>query len=130
MDPQQGDVFWINIPQNHTEGSEQFGRRPFIVMSRLAVNKRLKTVVVVPMTTFGDSVDAATIANQPPWRIVIPPTEITKDVSSNSQISLSVAKTDQARVVDKLRLGPRIGRLSQTAILSVGAGLAFVFDIR
>lgn len=130
MDPQQGEIFWIDIPAGQTQGSEQYGRRPFIVMSRTALNKVLKTVVVVPMTTFGDQADTASTANQPPFRIVIPAAEITKDVSSTSQISLSVAKTDQVRVVDKTRLGTRIGRLSQTAIISVGAGVAFVFDIR
>jgi mRNA-degrading endonuclease toxin of MazEF toxin-antitoxin module len=41
-----------------------------------------------------------------------------------------VAKTDQVRVIDKTRLEQKIGRLSQTAILAVTHGLAFVFDIR
>jgi mRNA interferase MazF len=128
MDPQQGDIFWVDIPSNQVEGSEQFGRRPFIVMSRKAVNERLKTVIAVPMTTFGDQ---ASMAGQPPYRIVIPVAEITKDVSSTTQLSpVSVAKTDQARVIDKSRLQQRIGRLSGTAIIAVGVGLAFVFDIR
>lgn len=131
MDVEQGDLYWIDIPAKQTEGSEQYGRRPFVVMSRTAVNKRLKTVVVVPMTTFGDQAHvAAALANQPPFRIVVPVAEITKDVSCNSQLSTSVAKTDQARVVDKSRLQQKIGRLSQTAIISVGSGLAFLFDIR
>jgi hypothetical protein len=34
------------------------------------------------------------------------------------------------RVIDKSRLEKRIGRLSQTAVIAVGHGLAFVFDIR
>src|ERR1700723_1490591 len=105
MDIEQGDIYWVTIPQEHTEGSEQFGRRPVIVLSRTAVNKSLRTVVVVPMST--------TIDNQPPHRVVIPVTEITKDPLCTSQLSRSVAKTDQVRVIDKSRLGQKIGRLSR-----------------
>jgi mRNA-degrading endonuclease toxin of MazEF toxin-antitoxin module len=113
---------WVTIPQQQAVGSEQFGRRPFIVMSRNAVNKVIKTVVAVPMST--------AVANQSPYRIVIPAEEIIKDPSCNSQLQASVAKTDQVRVIDKSRLEQRIGRLSQTATISVGLGIAFVFDIR
>jgi mRNA interferase MazF len=131
MDVQQGDIYWIDIPYNQTEGSEQAGRRPFIVMSRDTINKHIKTVVVVPMTTFGDqTTDPVKLANQPPYRIVIPIAAITKDPFCNTQLSVSVAKTDQVRVVDKSRLQQKVGRLSQTAIIGVSAGLAFVFDIR
>lgn len=122
MDIQQGDIYWVNIPRGETKGSEQFGRRPFIVLSRLAVNKTVKTVVVVPMST--------TVDNQPPYRVVIPVSEITKDISCNNALETSVAKTDQVRVIDKSRLEQRIGRLSQTATIAVAHGLAFVFDIR
>ena len=131
MDVQQGDLFWIDIPKHQTHGSEQYGRRPFVVMSRTAVNRRLKTVVVVPLTTFAHQTELqAVLDNQPPYRIVVPLAEITKDAACSSQLSTCVAKTDQARVVDKTRLLERIGRLSQTAIIAVGIGLAFVFDIR
>jgi mRNA-degrading endonuclease toxin of MazEF toxin-antitoxin module len=135
MDVLQGDIFWVDIPVSHTEGSEQHGRRPFIVMSRTGINRRLNTVVVVPMTTFNDTAtnDTATpesLASQPPFRIMIPVAQITKDLTCSSVLSLSVAKTDQARVIDKSRLGPKIGRLSHTATVAVGVGLANVFDIR
>ena len=133
VDPRQGDIYWVDIPQPQIEGSEQYGCRPFIVMSRDAVNKSLKTVLVVRMTTHQGQTresDLAFLAKQPPYRIVIPVAEITKDPSCNSNLSVSVAKTDQARVIDKSRLRQRVGRLSQTAIISVGVGLAWVFDIR
>jgi mRNA interferase MazF len=122
MDVQQGDIFWVDIPEDQTEGSEQFGRRPFLIVSRTAVNRALKTVVAVPLSSAVD--------NQPAHRIVIPPTQISKDPSCRSNLTLSVAKTDQVRVIDKSRLQQRIGRLSQTAVIAVSHGLAFVFDIR
>jgi mRNA-degrading endonuclease toxin of MazEF toxin-antitoxin module len=131
MPIEQGDLYWINIPANQTEGSEQFGRRPFVVVSRTAINNRLDTVVVVPMTTFGDQTQtAALLAAQPPFRIVVPVAEMIRDVSCTSQLSTSVAKTDQVRVVAKTRLAQKIGRLSQTATIAVCGGLAFLFDIR
>lgn len=132
MHPKQGDIFWVNIPKHHTAGSEQYGSRPFIVLSRDALNKMMKTVVVVPMTTYqGQTADPTVIANQPPYRIVIPVSEITKDPLSTFTFSVGVAKTDQVRVIDKSRLLQRLGSLSKTAVLSViGVGIAWVFDIR
>ena|SRR6266705_3259688 len=111
MEISQGDIYWVTIRREETKGSEQFGRRPFIVVSRLGVNRTIKTVVVVPLTTTTD--------NEPPYRIVIPVSEIIKEISCKSQLELSVAKTDQIRVIDKSRLEEKIGRLSQTATLSV-----------
>jgi mRNA-degrading endonuclease toxin of MazEF toxin-antitoxin module len=131
MDIGQGDLYWINIPEDHTEGAEQRGRRPFVVVSRTGVNKRFKTVVVVPLTTFGDQTqELAVLAEQPPFRIVIPVQEMIKDVLCTSQLATSVAKTDQVRVVDKSRLEQKIGHLSKTATIGVCGGLAFLFDIR
>jgi mRNA-degrading endonuclease toxin of MazEF toxin-antitoxin module len=131
MYPKQGDIFWVNIPKRHTEGSEQYGRRPFIVMSRDALNKGCKAVVAVPMTTYqGQINDASIAANQPPFRIVIPGAEIAKDPTCNIVLSLGVAKTDQVRVIDKTRLEGKLGTLSKTAVISVGLGLAWVFDLR
>ena len=99
-------------------------------MSRTALNRRLNTIIIVPMTTHGGTVTPESLASQPPFRVMIPIKEITKDVLCTSALSLSVAKTDQARVIDKSRLGQKIGRLSPTAIVAVGVGLANVFDIR
>jgi mRNA-degrading endonuclease toxin of MazEF toxin-antitoxin module len=130
MDVLQGEIFWVNIPPSQTEGSEQSGNRPCIVMSRTSINRRLNTVIAVPMTTLGGTVTAESLASQPPFRVMIPVPAITKDVMCHSTLSLSVAKTDQARAINKTRLGQRIGKLSQTAITAVGVGLANVFDIR
>jgi mRNA interferase MazF len=130
MDPKQGEIYWVDIPAEQTEGAEQFGRRPFVVMSRDGLNRITKTVVVVPLTTFDSSLTPDKIANQPPFRIAIPLAEITKDISYTGPLSLSVAKTDQVRVISKSRLQTKIGQLSQTAVISVGAGLTFVFAIR
>jgi len=122
----QGDIYWVDIPPSHTVGSEQYNRRPYIIVSRTLVNRRSRTVVAVPLTTTGTD----DLASHPPYRIVIPATEMTRDPSYAGTIQDSVAKSDQVRVLDKTRLGPKIGALSTTASVAVGLGLAFLFDLR
>src|SRR2546425_12694930 len=88
-DIKQGEIYWVNIPASHTLGSEQYNRRPYIIVSRTLINKSGNTVVGVPMTT--------TQGNDPPHRILIPAREVTRDVGFNGDIKDSVAKTDHIR---------------------------------
>jgi mRNA-degrading endonuclease toxin of MazEF toxin-antitoxin module len=115
-----GDIYWVTLTSS---GSEQNGRRPCIVMSRLAVNNAGRTVVVVHMTT-------TTSTANPYYRILIPVAEIIKDPNCGSAIQDSVAKCDHLRVLDKSLLESKIGKLTQTAVIAVGLGIAYVFDIR
>jgi mRNA-degrading endonuclease toxin of MazEF toxin-antitoxin module len=113
----------VDIPISQTVGSEQQKRRPYVVMSRLSVNKLGKNVVGIPLSHVINK------ANQ--HRILIPAKEIIKDATSNFPFVNSVALTDQVRVLDISRLElPRIGYLSTTATIAVQLGLAFLFDIR
>ena len=121
-DVKQGEIYWVDIPATHTQGSEIYKRRPYIIVSRTLINRSCKTVVGVPLTTRE--------GNDPPHRIVIPAKEIIRDVSFNGDIKDSVAKTDQIRVLDKSRLERKMGTLSDTAIVAVGLGIAFLFDLR
>jgi len=121
MEIQQGDLYWFQ-PLD-ASGSEQSGMRPYIIMSRLAVNRNRPTVVGVPLST------NLTKAN-PYFRILLPMAEIVKDANCGSQIQDSVALCDHVRVLDVARLRQKIGKLSDTAVAGVGLGLAFVFDLR
>lgn len=125
MDIKPGEVYWVTIPQNHTVGSEQFKRRPFVIVSRLLLNRKGNVVVGVPFTTA--STDKP---DPPPHRILIPANEILRDVLYTGPIEMSVALTDQVRALDKTRLEQRIGMLSATALTAIGLGLAYVFDLR
>lgn len=124
-DIKQGDIYWVDIPQSHTIGSEQYNRRPYVVVSRTQVNRSGKTVVGVPLTTA-----AVMDVSQPPHRIVIPAKEIVRDVQFTGEIKDSIAKTDHVRVLDKTRLNKKMGTLSNTAFVAVGLGLGFLFDLR
>jgi len=78
--------------------------------------------VGVPLTT--------TEGNDPAHRILIPAREIIRDVAYTGEIKDSIAKTDQIRVLATSRLERRMGALSNTAIIAVGLGMAFLFDLR
>jgi mRNA interferase MazF len=119
----QGDIYWVEISPSEAKGSEQWKRRPYIVVSRTGINRVSATVVGVPMTTELRKAGA--------HRIQIPALEIVKDVGCTSTIVNSVALTDQIRVLDISRLEERIGCLSRTATIGLlENGLAYLFDIR
>lgn len=124
---QQGDIFWVHIPDDaHTIGSEQKKDRPYVIVSRTGVNSTLGRIVVgVPLST------KTSKAGQ--YRILIPAKHIIKEPKSTSQLDAvdRVALTEQIRVLDVSRLEqPRVAYLTDVARNGVLAGLAFLFDIR
>jgi len=90
------------------------------------VNRR-GTVIGVPFTSVKDP---AKMSQLPPYWIFIPNKELTVDWGAQIGATGSAAKSDQVRVLDRQRLGTKIGRVSRTALVSIGLGLAYVFDIQ
>jgi mRNA-degrading endonuclease toxin of MazEF toxin-antitoxin module len=113
-----GDIYWITIAPKG--GREQEGRRPCVVMSRLAVN-RGNPIIVVPLTTNRSKANA--------YNIAIPAQEIVRDIASTSLIQDSVALCGQCFAVDKRKLEDKMGKLSHNAVLAVQLGLSYLFDI-
>lgn len=105
-----------------TSGSEQSGLRPFIIVSRDGVNRGRNTAVGVPMSTKTHKANS--------YRIALPLAELIPDVVTTYQFRDSVALCDHVRVLDLLLIRRKIGRLSNTAIIAVGNGLANLFDLR
>jgi mRNA interferase MazF len=91
---EQYEVYWISL--DPTQGSEIAKTRPCVIVSPNELNKSLRTVIITPITS---------TVNKYPWRV-----ECT--VSNRSG---SIA-TDQIRVIDKTRLGARVGKLSDREI--------------
>ena len=93
----QYEVFWISL--DPTQGSEMAKTRPCVVVSPDEMNEFLKTLIIIPITS--------TIKTYP-WRISC--------VISNKQGSIA---TDQIKVIDRTRIGSRIGKLSKVEVLSL-----------
>jgi mRNA interferase MazF len=90
----QYEVFWISL--DPTQGSEMSKTRPCVVVSPDEMNEFLRTLIIIPITS--------TIKAYP-WRISC--------IISNKQGSIA---TDQLKVVDRARIGSKIGKLSKSEI--------------
>ena len=90
--PEQSAVYWFD--PEPTKGSELRKVRPCVVVSPNEMNKKLQTILVVPLTSSIKS-----------W-----PFRVTVDMLSYK----SSAACDQLRVIDKTRLRARIGNLKKS----------------
>jgi mRNA-degrading endonuclease toxin of MazEF toxin-antitoxin module len=124
-DVHPGEVYWVNIPQEHTVGKEQYDHRPYVVVSRVEINRR-GTVVGVPFTSVKDP---SRMSKLPPYWITVPFSDLTVEWGAQVGAVASLAKADQVRVLDRDRLGTKIGKVSRTALLSIRLGLDFVLEI-
>lgn len=99
------DVYLVNL--DPTVGSEIRKTRPCLVISPDEMNHWIRTMIVAPMTTKGQSY---------PSRVAC------EFEGKKGQIVL-----DQIRTVDKARLGHKLGRIDQITQVSVLATLAEIF---
>ena len=90
----QYEVYWISL--DPSQGSEMAKTRPCVVVSPNEINQFLRTVVIIPITS--------TLKNYP-WRVSC--------VISSKEGSMA---TDQVKVIDKNRIGAKIGALSKSEI--------------
>jgi mRNA interferase MazF len=103
----QFEIYWANL--DPTVGSEIKKRRPCVVVSPDVMNKTLKTVLVVPVTS--------TIINWP-FRMLI------KSIGKESS-----AACDQLRTVSIERLSTKIGSLNQTEQKQILDVLVSIFSL-
>ena len=90
----QYDVYWISL--DPTQGIEISKTRPCVIVSPDEMNRFLRTVTIVPITS---------TVKKYPWRVSC--TILNRDGS---------IACDQIRTVDKTRLGNKIGSLSAREI--------------
>ncbi len=102
---QRFDVYLVNL--DPTVGSEIRKTRPCLVISPDEMNRWIRTVIVAPMTTKGQSY---------PSRVAC------EFQGKQGQVVL-----DQIRTVDKTRLVRKLGRMDQPTQVSVLATLAEMF---
>ena len=92
-----GDIYTVEIPPS--DGHEQAGTRPAIIVQAPQFEHRLPTVLIVPLTS--------QVAAQ-----AFPGTFLIHPDSENNLTIPSVALAFQLRAIDKRRLGRLIGQLS------------------
>jgi mRNA interferase MazF len=121
--PRRGDIFWADFPLTESEGSEQHGRRPALVVSADAINDRLPIVVVVPLS--------ANVGKQNrQHRIRILEKGKIQEPGGPGCPGDSLALTEQIRIISKRRLDPnRVARLTPRAMAAVEAGIEYVLAL-
>jgi mRNA interferase MazF len=101
----RGDVLWAEL--DPTQGREQAGRRPVLVISHDIFNERSGTVIAMAITS-------------QPQKAGFP---LTVELMSGSLPKRSWVKVGQIRTLSLERLGKRIGRVTPEELLRVVEGL-------
>ncbi len=103
-----GDIYWVNLPPRG--GHAQTGRRPAIVVQAVEQTPSLSTVILIPMTTQLDA-------------LRFPGTVFIQPDSENGLKRPSVALVFQIAAIDRRFLDALVGRISETAMLSIWESL-------
>ncbi len=119
-------MFRVNIDPAHTKGGEQYGERPWLVVSADAVNNKNRLVVAVPLTK-----QVHQQAGLRDARILVPVNERTNYTNATKPLANvpSLVLTEQVRALARGRLGQAVARFSPAAMRAVEAGLAYVLDL-
>jgi len=99
-----GDVYSVEIPSS--DGHEQSGARPAIIVQAIRFEKQLPTILIVPLTS--------QLAAQS-----FPGTFLIKPDAENGLTMPSIALVFQLRAIDKRRLKRKIGKLSSTHLIEM-----------
>ncbi|MBM3135458.1 MAG: type II toxin-antitoxin system PemK/MazF family toxin [Chloroflexi bacterium] len=110
----RGEVYLVRF--DPTEGSEQAGTRPAVIVSREAINQYSPVIVVCPLTA------AANIPRFYPSDVLVQAPEggLTMD---------SVVLTGQVRAVAKSRLLQRLGLLSAVTMDRVNQAIKITLNL-
>jgi mRNA interferase MazF len=91
----RGDLFWVDL--DPVKGSEQAGRRPVLILQNDIGNEYAPTTIITPLTT-------TKFLKEYPANVFIPKGIAGLKFDSTALLS-------QIRVIDKNRLGAKIGQL-------------------
>lgn len=110
----RGEVF--DARWGPTQGSEQAGTRPVVIVSRDAINDASPVVVVVPFTTYREG-----------RRIY--PSQVLVEAPDGGLATKSLALGEQVRAISKARLSIRRGALSSPVMRRVDEALLVTLDL-
>lgn len=106
----RGDIVWAAL--DPTQGHEQSGKRPVLVLSHDVFNERSGTVIAIALTS------------QEP-RAGFP---LTLELKSPALPKRSWAKISQIRTLSTLRLGSKISRVSPEELSELIEGLKEIIE--
>ncbi len=101
----RGEIYWAGL--DPTQGHEQVGRRPVLILSHDVFNERSGTVIAVALTS-------------QPQQASFP---LTLELSTMELPKKSWVKISQIRTLSLKRLGNRIGRAAPEEVNLVVEGL-------
>lgn len=101
----RGDILWADL--NPTQGNEQSGKRPILVLSHDIFNEKSGTVIAVALTS-------------QPQRAGFP---LTLELKGKQYPKPSWVKMSQIRTLSVLRLGKKIARVSPEELELILEGL-------
>jgi mRNA interferase MazF len=101
----RGDILWANL--DPTQGHEQFGSRPVLVLSQNIFNERSGTVIAVALTSQRPS------AGFP----------LTLELSDSRLPKKSWVKISQIRTLSVQRLGKKLGKATPQELADIIEGL-------
>lgn len=101
----KGDVMWANL--DPTQGHEQSGRRPVLILSHPVFNEKSGTVIAVALTS------------QPQKA----PYPLTLQLSDKIVNKTAWVKISQIRTLSTTRLGAMLGRVTEDEVRRVIEGL-------
>lgn len=111
--PSQGDIFWVNL--DPTVGSEIKKKRPAVIVSNNAANKRYDQVTILPLTSQNTT-------KVEPFQVFL-----SKEESSLKKDSKVLA--EQIRTISKLRLGPWVSHLGFESIQKISEAIKIHLDL-
>ena len=113
--PIRGDVFKARL--DPTEGSEQAGSRPVVVVTRDSINANSPVVVIVPVT------DAEHVRKTYPMHVFLPKGQggLKKD---------SIVKTEQIRAIQTTRFSEYYGKLDAGSVTKIEEALKIILAMR
>lgn len=109
----RGEIYSANL--NPTEGSEQSGNRPVVIVSRNAINRNSPVVLIVPCTTDRGQ------------RVY--PSQVRIGAGEGGLGQESIAMADQVRAIDKRRLGELWGALPDPTLRNLDLALVIALDV-
>ena len=112
----RGDIYRADL--DPTEGSEQSGQRPVIIVSRDGINRSSPVVVIVPLTKF--------LAKKK----IYPSHHLVKANSDNGLDVDSIAKCEQIRAIAKSRLSRKLGNLGAEDLIKIDSALKIVLNLK